>query len=227
MTTLPPASWWRRYVAWSLDFSLLGALATWLAWPRLLTGWAQAALAMRQLSGLLGHALADGMMRGATPGLLAQQLLANPQVRSAAAMVQAGLGRIGLSWLLVYAVLAAAYHIGFEASPWRGSPGKHALRLRVAGYAEHRISLLRIIVRHSAGALSWLTLNLGHAMALVPPNRRALHDVIAGMRVESAAETPLLPAWARLWLLLQLLAVLALAGWGLQRYVDALQASLN
>jgi uncharacterized RDD family membrane protein YckC len=226
MTALPPAPWWRRYAAWSLDFAFLGALATWLAWPRIVSGWEAAASAMQRLSDLLGHALADGLLQGATPALLTQQLLGDAQVRTAASMVQAGLDRIALSWLLIYAVLAALYHVGFESSPWRGSPGKHALQLRVAGFGHHGVSLPRIIARHFASALSWLTLNLGHVMAMLPPNRRALHDVIAGMRVESAGETPRLPLWARLWLALQVLVVLLLAARGLQRYVEALQASL-
>jgi hypothetical protein len=39
------------------------------------------------------------------------------------------------------------------------------------------------LLRHAAGSLSWLTLNLGHLLAALPPHKRALHDWIAGARV--------------------------------------------
>src|SRR3546814_8479267 len=32
---------------------------------------------------------------------------------------------------------------------------------------------------------SWLTFNLGHALAALPPQKRALHDYLAGTRVRS------------------------------------------
>jgi len=38
-------------------------------------------------------------------------------------------------------------------------------------------------LREAASLLSWLTLNLGHALALAAPRRQALHDRIAGTRI--------------------------------------------
>lgn len=226
LTATVPAPPWRRYTAWSLDFALLGALATWLAWPHLLSGGRAAARALRALSAQLAQTLGDGLLQGAAPDLLARQLLADPRVLSAAAAVQAGLGRAVLWWLFAYAALAAPYHIGFERSAWRGSPGKHALQLRVVTRDGTRAWLPRIVLRHFSGALSWLTLNLGHALATLPPDRRALHDRIAGLQVESRTTAPL-PGWARAWLAVQVAAGVAFAGWGLQRYIAALRAGLG
>jgi uncharacterized RDD family membrane protein YckC len=226
MSVEVPAPFWRRYAAWSLDFVALACLATLLAWPHLLAGWRDAAQSMHLLSGLFARVLDDGLLRGVAPAALAQQLLADRQVLAAAAALQSAIARVALSWLLAYAVLAAPYHIGFERSAWRGSPGKHALHLHVAASGGARASLPRLVVRHFAGALSWLTFNLGHALALVPPRRRALHDIVAGLQVDSTTTAPL-PGWARAWLALQVVATVAFAAWGLRRYVAALQANLG
>ncbi len=227
--TAVPAGFWRRYAAWSLDFAVLGLFATLLAWSRLVAGGAEAAAAMRQLSDHLGRSLADALLQGTTPTRLASTLLADPHVQASADAVQTGVGHMLWPWLLCYAVLAALYHVGCERSRWQGSPGKHALGLVVVPAADDgRPSLSQIVVRHGAGALSWLTLNLGHLLAAIPPQRRALHDYLSGTRVLCRDDNPRLPGWARAWLALQVLASVALLAWMLARYMAALQqASLT
>jgi uncharacterized RDD family membrane protein YckC len=224
---LAPAGAWRRYAAWSLDFALLAALTTGATWTRLVAAWQAATSEWLRLSSLLGRALADGMLRAPSSGALAGELLADPGVQAAAAGVQHAITRLLLGWLCGYALLAAVYHVGFERSRWQGSPGKRALRLRVVDARDDGPpEAWRSTVRHLAGALSWLTLNLGHALALLPPRRRALHDWLSGTRVVSGADSDALPAWARAWLALQVVAVFALLAWGLQRYLAALQVAL-
>lgn len=226
MTAAVPAGFWRRYAAYSLDFTVLGALATLLTWPRLLAGWSEASAAMTQLSAHLGARLGDALQQGASPVVLSSTVLADPDVQAGADAVQTGIVHMLLSWLLCYALLAALYHIGFERSRWQGSPGKHALDLEVADANDGgRASLLQTVVRHFAGALSWLTLNLGHALAAVPPQKRALHDYIAGARVLCREGSARLPGWARAWLALQVVASVALLAWMILRYVAMLQAS--
>ena len=87
-------------------------------------------------------------------------------------------------------------------------------------------SLPRAGVRHVAGLLSWLTLNIGHLMAAVPPQKRALHDYVAGARVVNTHEGARLPGWARAWIGAQVLALFVLLCWLMLRYVAALEAGL-
>ncbi len=222
-----PAGFWRRYVSYSLDFSLLGGLATLLTWSRLAAGWTELSVAMSQLSALLGRTLANALMQGAAPASMSSGLLDDPAIQAAADAVRAGLEHMLLPWLLCYAALAALYHIGSERSRWQGSPGKHALALTVVNARDYtRPSLLQTVARHLAGALSWLLLNLGHALAAVPPQKRALHDYLAGARVVCADDSRL-PGWARAWLALQVLASVGLSGWVLLRYVALLQANMG
>jgi len=224
---LAPAGAWRRYAAWSLDFALLAALTTGLTWPHLVAAGRTATSEWTRLSTLLGRALADGMLQPQSPGALASDLLANPGVQAAATAVEHAIAQLLLAWLLCYAVLGGLYHVSFERSRWQGSPGKRVLGLRVVDAQDDRpVAAARLTMRHLAGALSWLTLNLGHALALLPPRRRALHDWLSGTRVVSETGSDALPAWARAWLALQVVAIFALIAWSLQRYLAALQVAI-
>ncbi len=202
------ALFWRRYAAWSLDATLVGAAVVLLCWPRLQPA-AEAlghdyATALEAAGRSLGEALAAG-----TPLLaLATQWLADPTLRAAIEALSNSL--LALLWppLLVSAVLGAGYHVLFEPSPRQATPGQRLLGLRVADMAGARIGRGRALLRHVAGALSWLTLNIGHALVLLRPDRRALHDLVAGTRVVQDAEANAkLPPLARAWLGVQLLAL--------------------
>lgn len=190
MTAAAPAAagFWRRTFAWMLDFLVLGTLAALLARTPMQRGWESGVVAAKLLSERTAQALVDGMLDdrtldGASLPALVQSLLHDPKLLQPAAALQAALWQATLPWLLGYALLALAWHVGGELSPWHGSPGKHALGLRVTDLQGRRLSLLRVLLRHVAGLLSWLTLNLGHLLAALPPHRRALHDRIAGARV--------------------------------------------
>lgn len=228
MTPAAPAGFWRRYAAYTLDFTALGACATLLSWPWLVAGWHASSSAAAALMDVLRQSLGQALAQGAQPDGLYAMLLQDPAVRSLADAVQSGLLAMLLPWLAIYAVIAALYHIGFERSEWQGSPGKHALALRVVdARTGGRMTTAQATARHVGGALSWLSLNLGHALAALPPQRRALHDYMAGARVVSTGSEAQLPTWARAWLWLQVLAVFAAVAWLVQRDVSALQASMG
>ncbi len=203
-----PAGFWRRYLAWSLDALLLSPLLVGLVVPAVRESIAAGSrlLALLQ-SWLMDRVLsADGAV--ADPLVLARQLMADPQQR---ALVSAQINQMASAVLqagLLAAGLAALYFIGFEASRWQATPGKRLLGVQVQSEQGGRLGLARTALRFFAGALSWLSLNLGHALAGWRKDGRALHDLLAGAQVSAAGP---LPAWARtlLWAQLALLVLLS------------------
>ena len=221
-----PAGFRHRYAAWSLDFTVLALAAVALAWPRLQPAWASLGAAFQALWSGVGTALAEAMMAGTRVPDLARGLLQDPRLLDAAGAMQAGLWQLLWPPLAIYLVLSAAWHVTGVASPLQGSPGKRVLGLRVADRDGARPSWPRAVARHLAAGLSWLTLNIGHLVALPAPHR-ALHDRIAGTRVLRDADARRLPWPAVAWIVLQVVAGLLLLGWLLGRYVAALGAAFG
>jgi uncharacterized RDD family membrane protein YckC len=201
-----PAGFWKRYVAYSLDALPLAALAAALDWPRLAAAAARCAAAARAMAEATASTLVAALANGGDPVRLATGLLQAPALREAITGFSAALQAWVGPFALAYALCSMPYHALLEASRWQGSPGKRLLGLRVTDRAGAPPSLPRSLARNAGGALSWLSLNLGHALAALPPDKRALHDYLAGTRVLARAPGPL-PGWARAWLAAQGIAV--------------------
>lgn len=218
-----PAGFWQRAVGWSLDAALLAPVALALVWP-----WTGAALQVLQaradalLRGTgtaMAHALVDSGATGPA-GLVpvAAGLMHDPALRQASAALQPALWAAAWPPVLAFAVLGAAWQAGFESSRWQASPGRRLLGLHATDRHGRRLGPARALARHAGGALSWLTLNIGHAMAASAPAHLALHDRISGTRMRSAG--PGLPRWAWAWLALLAVALFAATAW-LARYASA------
>ena len=192
-----PAGFWRRSLAYAIDWLLLAPILIVLLAPVLTDAWA----AMRGLNSLLQEWLLAKMLASPdplpSPISLAQAVLGDAPLLKA---INAAFAQV--SWALSKAVLlgagtAAIYFVGFEASTWRATPGKGLLGISVLDLLGQRISWRRAGARFLSGTLSWLSLNLGHAVAAWRTDGRALHDLIAGTCV--VVRTPM-PRWGR-WLL--------------------------
>ena len=192
-----PAGFWRRALAYGLDWLLLAPILTLLLAPALADAWA----AMRGLNSLLQAWLLAKML--ASPDALPSPVsLAQAVMRDAPLLASINAAFAHLSWALTKATLlgasaAAIYFIGFEASAWRGTPGKRLLGITVLDLLGQRMGWRRASARFLSGSLSWLSLNLGHALAGWRTDGRALHDLIAGTCVVVRAP---MPRWGR-WLL--------------------------
>ena len=222
-----PAGFLAREAAWSLDASIVLVATTLLTWMKVTSALAVLQQAWRQLQQVAAARMAEALTQASDPVGLVSQLLRDPALQATAATAESAVYGVLLPPLLVFALLAAAYWIGFERSAWQATPGKRVLALQVTDLRGQRLDGARAAARHVAGALSWLTLNLGHALAAVPPQKRALHDYIAGTRVVHGDDAPALPAWAKAWLALQLLVGFVLPLWFVLRAVVALQAGLQ
>lgn len=80
-------------------------------------------------------------------------------------------------------VLAWLYFAFFESSPWRATPGKKLLGLRVSDQNGRRVSFWRATVRFFSKFLSGAVFYAGFIMAAFTRRKRALHDYIAGTLV--------------------------------------------
>lgn len=88
-----------------------------------------------------------------------------------------------LLWIGAYIVYETALSSG-----GRATLGKLIMNIRVKANDGGDLSVGRAFVRSLAYFLSSATLNLGYLAALVTPNKRALHDYVAGSRVISLRE---------------------------------------
>lgn len=221
-----PAGFWPRYAAWSLDAAVVAAAVSALGAP----WWAGRLQAMQAGQAAIGRRAGQVMADSALADLnfagFARRLMADPALHAALGQVGAALGALVLGWLLAYALLGALVEIVGVASPWQATPGKRALGLRVVAADGGRLGAGRAALRYFAGSLSWLTLNVGHLVAVARPEQRALHDRLAGARVDRSDERGM-PAWAWWWIGLQLLGALAATVWLSWSFQAALQAALD
>ena len=215
-----------RSVAWSLDAACLLPMV-------LLLGSARMRDALRQAREA-GDAIAVAMPRllehdiGSVPDplVLARIWLADPALATASASLQSALSDLVLTPMLLYVLLACLWTVGFEASAWQATPGKRALGLTVVDRDGRRLRSGGALLRFLAAGLSWLTLNIGHALAAFPPYL-AMHDHVSGTRVLAAQDRPRMPPWAWAWLGLLGLAFLVAVAWGFVHLQAAMQAAMD
>lgn len=219
-----PARFWTRYAAWSLDAACLLPGVWLLGAGPLRAALHQAGSAVRALSAVMGRLLEAALAQGQAPTALALTWVSDPQLLAAIQQLESALFTLLLLPPALYALLAGVWTVAFEASPWQATPGKRALGLRVASTSGQPLTPGQALKRFLAAGLSWLSLNLGHAMAAFAPYL-ALHDRISQTRVLATA--PALPGWARLWLGLQLAGGLLAALWLYQWLQTAMQAALD
>jgi uncharacterized RDD family membrane protein YckC len=204
---LPRADFRARYAAWSLDAACLLPPVALLSVSKLGYAMANARDALHAIASEMPRLLGEALATLQSPIDMARQLLADPAMAAAAERLQAAIGAILFTPLLLYAVLALPWSVLFEQSSWQATPGKRALGLVVADAQGRRLKAGHALLRYLACGLSWLSLNVGHALALLPPERLALHDRISDTRVLRLAASKNLPVWAKAWLLAQAVAL--------------------
>ena len=165
-----PAGFWRRFVAYFVDIVLLTVVINVLATVAI----AVLGLFMATAPPDLGE-----LMRMLDPS---QPVDPMPVLRS----VGPWLLMVTAVSTVLYVLVAGAYFIVTEAAPRQASVGKRLLGLKVTDRDGRPITRTHAAWRFLAATLSWLSLNLGHALAAWTPSKRALHDFVAGTRVENA-----------------------------------------
>ena len=225
-TEHPLAGLMPRTVAWTLDAACLLPVVALLGSARMGTALDQARTAMDALAAALPRLLEQAIAGTADPMTLARLWLADPALAAASAALHAAVWSLLLTPLLLYVLLACVWTVGFEASAWQATPGKRALGLTVVDRDGRRLRSGGALLRFLAAGLSWLTLNIGHALVAFKPHL-ALHDHASGTRVLAARDRPAMPAWGRAWLALLGLAFVAVLAWGFLALQAAMQAAVD
>lgn len=224
---LKPANLKERYVAWSLDAACLLPVLLLLCSSRLLHDLASASAAITSLKQALPK-LMEGMLANPQPTMqMAQAWLADPLLAGGVGTLEAALSDMLLTPMLLYVLLALLWSVGFESSRWQATPGKRALGLVVAGADGKKLTTGHALQRFLASSLSWLSLNIGHAMAALPPKHLALHDRLSDTRVLRERSDSGLPAWAWGWLILQGALTLAAFLWIFIHVQTAMNAAMQ
>ena len=215
-----------RSVAWSLDAACLLPLVLLLGSARMRDALRQAREAGDAIAVAMPRLLEHAIGSVPDPLVLARIWLADPALATASASLQSALSDLVLTPMLLYVLLACLWTVGFEASAWQATPGKRALGLTVVDRDGRRLRSGGALLRFLAAGLSWLTLNIGHALAAFPPYL-AMHDHVSGTRVLAAQDRPRMPPWAWAWLALLMVAFLIALAWGFVHLQAAMQAALG
>lgn len=216
-----------RYAAWTLDAACLLPLVAILSASKIGYALAAARTQLQAIASAFPSLFGDALATAQTPTEMARQLLADPAMAAAAEQLQVALGTLLFTPVLVYALLALPWSILFEQSSWQATPGKRALGLRVADERGHRLKAGHALLRYLACGLSWLSLNVGHAMAALPPRRLALHDRLSDTRVLRRPGPPRLPGWAKGWIALQVIGGMFACAWLFLWLQAAMQAAMQ
>ncbi|GHC03332.1 RDD family protein [Thermomonas carbonis] len=225
-TERPLAGLMPRTVAWTLDAACLLPLVALLGSARMADAFVRARVAMDALSAALPRLLEQAIGGVPDPMTLARVWLTDPALAAASATLHSALWDLLLTPLLLYMLLACVWTVGFEASSWQATPGKRALGLTVVDRDGRRLRSGGALLRFLAAGLSWLTLNIGHALAGFKPHL-ALHDHASGSRVLAARDRPPMPAWAWAWLTILGVAFVIAATWGFVWMQATMQAAMQ
>lgn len=208
--TKQAAGFWIRYCAYFIDFVLLSA-ASYL--PVLLLMQFVDVLKPAGMYKQMMTAMTQGMMGDldalwALYRLLAEQLLLASAVNA-----------------LVYALLAVPYFTWAESSVHQASIGKRCAGLKAVRLDGSSLTVTDALVRTLAAGLSWVTLNVGHALCAWRTDKRALHDLLAKTRVVYADDVPpKFPSWGVAIIVLSVIGLVltmlsaVVAVWWVQRY---------
>jgi uncharacterized RDD family membrane protein YckC len=88
--------------------------------------------------------------------------------------------------LLIIACLLVTilYDAGFCASKWKGTVGKHWVKIVVVSKHGAQLTLLQSLLRTVLKLIFSFTLFIGYLVVALHPENKAIHDIILGTRVK-------------------------------------------
>jgi uncharacterized RDD family membrane protein YckC len=175
-----PAGFWKRYVAYFIDILMLYIVV--------------------EIMSMLYFSFQPESHYQAMLDML-KTMLANPEATPDPIALITELEAVIMPALTFSAIatfiFGVAYFCGMESSKFQATVGKRMIGIKVTNMQGERIGFLHAFARYLAASLSWITLNLGHAISAWTKPKLALHDYIAQTRVENVDPSkPEIPIWA-------------------------------
>ena len=82
----------------------------------------------------------------------------------------------------------------YMESVYGGNVGKYILGLKVCTTEGDMLTFSQALFRQTACGISWATMNIGHMMAMIRPDKKALHDLMTQTHViQQDIDIPSLP----------------------------------
>ena len=177
------AGFGRRAIAWCLDALFVSPLVLIVVYTR--TDWHVLWSDLQALQLQVDGRMMTAAMNDADFLSALISLWHDASVQVSARHLATGLLRVVILFACAFALCSGIWHVFWETrNNYGASPGKRLLDLQVVTADTHQaLRLPQAIARHLAGTLSWLSLNVGHLMAALPPEHTALHDRLSGTRV--------------------------------------------
>ncbi len=85
--------------------------------------------------------------------------------------------------LFLFSGIYLLYYIGFELSPWRGTPGKKWMKIKVTSIDQGKANAGKLIIRNLSKFISLILLFGGFIMITFSKRKQGLHDFIGGTLV--------------------------------------------
>jgi len=181
-TPRSPAGFWKRYVAYFIDIVLVY-------------------IVLELLTRMFFSDRGAGEQMQALLSAVQNHQSLSPDQTAQLERTAAALSGLVVFSSIAYMVIAGIYFVLCESSAWQATLGKRLIGIKVVDAAGERIGPGRALGRFFAAGLSWLTMNIGHAMAAWTSEHRALHDFVADTRVENVDPSrSQMPLWG--WLII-------------------------
>jgi len=181
-TTVHYAGFWRRFNAYGIDASIVIIIA-WLIDAYLLGGHTAATATATDMVSLGGQAAEIQQMLAALQnGVIDPAML--EKAKSSLVDSTFGGSILGVN-LSAMVLVSAVYNILFVAGPWRATPGKHWLGMKVVLANGEALTLMQSTLRHILSGISMLPFGwgLGCLTIAFTKYKTAPHDMLCNTRV--------------------------------------------
>lgn len=80
-------------------------------------------------------------------------------------------------------IFTFCYEVIFDCSDWGGTPGKKIMKIKIIDRSGKSINLKKSLIRSISKMITVGTLFIGYLVIILRPDKKGIHDLIAGSQV--------------------------------------------